>query len=76
MTFTIQYSEERLNNHQILTSDVMKYGMEKACILGNIHLFRDCPKEKLHEYFAYIPKKKFYKLLKEMISENLLYEKK
>ncbi len=74
MNLKIVYSEERLKNHQIFTDDVMKYGMHKACILGNIHLYRDCPKEKLYEYFPYMKKKEFYKLLDQMIDDNLISE--
>lgn len=60
--------------HIINSDDVEKYGMEKACILGNIHhcIELELPNDRYHEKFSYIKKEKFYKLVDEMIKAGLL----
>lgn len=66
--------KENKKHHQVHTEDVLKFGMDKACILGNIHFFYHLEKAELHEGFPYIPKEEFYQLLNELVSEGELQE--
>jgi len=70
----IIHSNERKKHHSISVDDVISFGIHKACILGNIHLFKDIDKNNLHESFPYIQKDEFYSLLKELIQDKLLME--
>lgn len=70
---TIIRSEEFYKYHTFSTEDVLKYGMEKASILGNITNV-SVRFENLHEGFPYFEKEKFYRLLDELKKEGLLKE--
>lgn len=72
MTFSLDPSSHKKIDHHINADDVLKYGMQKACILGNISSYKDVEKNQMHQHFPYIKKKKFYSLLKELISKGLI----
>jgi len=58
--------------HVIYTEDVLAYGMEKACILGNIDKFDKKIHKEYHDLFPYIEKDKFYNHLNELIEYGKL----
>lgn len=70
---TIIRADEFYKFHTISIEDVLKHGMEKACILGNITNV-STKFENIHEGFPYFEKEKFYKLLNELKEEGLLSE--
>lgn len=73
MTFQIIRDEEYYKNHLIYTDDVIKYGLEKACILGNIEKGMQMPYEEIYKLFPYLEKEKFYKFLEELIECGALH---
>jgi hypothetical protein len=63
--------------HIIFPRDILKYGWEKALILGHLSQCLNpdgtLPKTKdLHTFFKVFDKKIFYKLLGELIAEGVL----
>lgn len=60
--------------HYIYPDDVLKYGMHKAAILANHHVYANVEKEKLHEHFSYIPRDEFYIILQELVTAGALQE--
>ena len=71
---SIERSDEDHKYHIIKTEDVLKYGMQKACILGNLDKIRINPKHRWHENFPYIQEEEFYKLLNDLIDSGVLRE--
>lgn len=62
----------------IFTDDILDFGWEKAYILANVDFFKygdgTLPKEEdLWENFPMFEKKKFYRLLNQLIKAGLLY---
>jgi len=72
MNVKIIRSDEYIKYHTISSDDVIKYGMEKACILGNIDRCSDLKRLEYHTVFPYIEIKRFYSLLNEMLKEGIL----
>lgn len=68
------YSNSRKKHHEINVNDVLDFGILKACILGNIHLFSNHPRDELHKGFPYIKVDTFYEYLEDLIEKGLLKE--
>jgi len=68
----IVYSDQRKKHHEIDVDDVMKYGIEKACILANIHLFKDLINEHKYKGFPYMDSVEFYRHVNELLEKGLL----
>jgi DNA-binding PadR family transcriptional regulator len=70
--FIIHRSPEFYKYHVVNSDDVLKHGMEKACILGNLDKLFYEDRENFHEHFAYIEQKRFYKLLDKLIEDGYI----
>ncbi len=68
------YSNSRKKHHEINVNDVLDFGILKACILGNIHLFANHSRDELHKGFPYIKADTFYEYLEDLIEKGLLKE--
>ena len=65
----------------IFDEDIVKYGWEKAYIIGNlcqkVNGDGSSPqKEDLYKFFKIFPKQRFYELIEELIVLGILYEEK
>lgn len=56
--------------HVVNTEEVMKYGMEKAAILGNLDKITHRMFEEIYLDFPYFSKEKFYRLFGELEKEG------
>ncbi len=65
-------SKEYFEHHTINAEDVLKYGIKKACILGNIDKCAHLQEDQYHTAFPYMDKEEFWDLLQDLINENLL----
>lgn len=62
------------NYHVINTEDAVRFGIEKAAILGNVDKFSKKEKCLWHLCFPYISSRDFYDHIKELIEEGHLME--
>lgn len=63
----------RTNDCQLfLVKDAIEFGLEKACILGNINNCRDTSHSGLRLFFSYIDPFKVDALINELIHEGKL----
>lgn len=72
-TIRVIQTSEYYDIYVINSQDLMKYGHEKAIILGNISkmsILADY--ESFHLGFPFLEKKEFYRLLDELINEGLI----
>ena len=59
-------------NHEFKSEDAVVHGIEKACILSNVHLYPEIAEEDLYYQFPYIKKETFYILLNELVEAEIL----
>lgn len=72
MTIRVHRDEQWYKIHTIDSDDVIKHGMEKACILGNADKLDKTPFFDWWKRFPYIEQKRFYELLVELESDGHL----
>lgn len=71
---SIHRIEEYYKYHLINSDEALEYGLEAACILGNINKFPCVSVKDIHKKFPYIEYVKFYEAFDKLLELELIKE--